>query len=282
MKLVEEAPEKLKYQTWNLKVSIHCEGCKKKVKKLLHSIEGVYTITIDSQQHKVTVTGNIDADTLIKKLLKSGKHAELIHPAPIKKPAATDNKPSNSPNNKSKDHHDVIKDGADDDNSKPPEKSQEQGGDNGGQKTEEVSEIGNNGGGGGGGKKKKKKSKSKASNGGGENGGGALPVVANIDLTEPVVPPMGGMNLDPSIQHVYPYQPSIYYAPQMHGLSYNTVYSSPSNSYYAPPMHAADHMYGGASNYSPAQMFHLPPPPPSDPGNYFVDDNDDQTGCSIM
>ncbi|KAG9444763.1 hypothetical protein H6P81_016103 [Aristolochia fimbriata] len=72
------AAEPLKYQTWVLKVSIHCEGCKKKVKKVLQSVEGVYTTTIDSQQHKVTVTGNVDADTLIKRLLKSGKVAELL------------------------------------------------------------------------------------------------------------------------------------------------------------------------------------------------------------
>ncbi|KAK9945634.1 hypothetical protein M0R45_011138 [Rubus argutus] len=69
-KPVEEPPGSLKYQTWVLKVSIHCEGCKKKVKKVLQSIEGVYTITIDSQQHKVTVTGNVEAETLLKKLLR--------------------------------------------------------------------------------------------------------------------------------------------------------------------------------------------------------------------
>ncbi|XP_068664048.1 heavy metal-associated isoprenylated plant protein 35-like [Aristolochia californica] len=74
---VEGQAEPLKYQTWVLKVSIHCEGCKKKVKKVLQSVEGVYTTTIDSQQHKVTVTGNVDTDTLIKKLFKSGKAAEL-------------------------------------------------------------------------------------------------------------------------------------------------------------------------------------------------------------
>ncbi|KAK1264962.1 hypothetical protein QJS04_geneDACA017029 [Acorus gramineus] len=35
----EEASEPLKYQTWVLKVPIHCEGCKRKVKKVLHSID---------------------------------------------------------------------------------------------------------------------------------------------------------------------------------------------------------------------------------------------------
>ncbi|CAA2996730.1 heavy metal-associated isoprenylated plant 36 [Olea europaea subsp. europaea] len=70
-------PAALQYTTWVLKVSMHCEGCKKKVKKVLQAIEGVYTTNIDMRQRKVTVTGNIDAQTLIKKLEKSGKHAEL-------------------------------------------------------------------------------------------------------------------------------------------------------------------------------------------------------------
>lgn len=101
-------------QTWVLKVSIHCEGCKRKVKKALQSIEGdllpfflllvllqllsgfhrfggfspagVYTTAVDVPQQKVTVTGNVDADVLVKKLLRAGKHAEawLQSPPPAK------------------------------------------------------------------------------------------------------------------------------------------------------------------------------------------------------
>ncbi|KAL3648699.1 hypothetical protein CASFOL_005102 [Castilleja foliolosa] len=81
----------LQYQTWVLKVSIHCQGCKRKVKKVLQSIEGVYTTDIDSQQHKVTVTGNVNPQTLVKKLVKSGKHAELWP----EKPAAGEGKKAN-------------------------------------------------------------------------------------------------------------------------------------------------------------------------------------------
>ncbi|XP_055816784.1 heavy metal-associated isoprenylated plant protein 32-like [Solanum dulcamara] len=69
--------EMLKTQTCVLKVNIHCDGCQQKVKKKLQKIEGVYTVKIDSDQSKVTVTGNVDPATLIKKLVKSGKHAEL-------------------------------------------------------------------------------------------------------------------------------------------------------------------------------------------------------------
>ena len=40
-------------------------------------VVGVYTTKIDSEQGKVTVSGNVDPNTLIKKLIKNGKHAEL-------------------------------------------------------------------------------------------------------------------------------------------------------------------------------------------------------------
>ncbi|WOL03987.1 hypothetical protein Cni_G12708 [Canna indica] len=67
----------LKIQTVILKVYIHCNGCKQEIKKLLHRIEGVYTVSIDAEQQKVIVSGNVDPTTLIKKLARSGKHAEL-------------------------------------------------------------------------------------------------------------------------------------------------------------------------------------------------------------
>ncbi|XP_051144423.1 heavy metal-associated isoprenylated plant protein 37-like [Andrographis paniculata] len=67
----------LKIQTCVLRVNIHCEGCKQKVKKLLHRTEGVYQVNIDVEQQKVTVSGSVDSASLIKKLGKGGKHAEL-------------------------------------------------------------------------------------------------------------------------------------------------------------------------------------------------------------
>ncbi|KAG1347060.1 heavy metal-associated isoprenylated plant protein 37 [Cocos nucifera] len=67
----------LKIQTFILKVHIHCDGCTQEVKKILHRIEGVYTVSIDAEHQKVTVSGNVDSKTLIKKLARAGKHAEL-------------------------------------------------------------------------------------------------------------------------------------------------------------------------------------------------------------
>lgn len=73
----EEDFKLLKIQTCVLKVNIHCDGCKQKVKKLLQRIEGVYQVQIDADQQKVTVSGSVDSATLIKKLVRAGKHAEL-------------------------------------------------------------------------------------------------------------------------------------------------------------------------------------------------------------
>ncbi|KAF3432209.1 hypothetical protein FNV43_RR26948 [Rhamnella rubrinervis] len=73
----EEDFKLLKIQTCVLRVNIHCDGCKQKVKKLLQRIEGVYQVNIDSDQQKVTVSGCVDSATLIKKLVRAGKHAEL-------------------------------------------------------------------------------------------------------------------------------------------------------------------------------------------------------------
>ncbi|KAE9618957.1 putative heavy metal-associated domain, HMA [Lupinus albus] len=76
--VMEEYVEPLMCKTCVLKVSIHCEACKRKVKKILQKIDGVYNINIDLRQQKVVVTGNVDSDTLIKKLIsKTGKLAEL-------------------------------------------------------------------------------------------------------------------------------------------------------------------------------------------------------------
>ncbi|MCD7450596.1 hypothetical protein HAX54_007392 [Datura stramonium] len=67
----------LKIQNCILRVNIHCDGCKQKVKKLLQRIEGVYQVNIDAEQQKVTVSGSVDCGFLIKKLFRAGKHAEL-------------------------------------------------------------------------------------------------------------------------------------------------------------------------------------------------------------
>lgn len=67
----------LKIQTCVLRVNIHCDGCKQKVKKILQRIEGVFQVKIDTEQQKVTVSGSVDSGSLVKKLIRAGKHAEV-------------------------------------------------------------------------------------------------------------------------------------------------------------------------------------------------------------
>ncbi|XP_044500465.1 heavy metal-associated isoprenylated plant protein 34-like isoform X2 [Mangifera indica] len=70
----------MKLQSCVLRVNIHCDGCKRKVKKVLQKIDGVYSTSIDAEKGRVVVAGNVDPAILIRKLEKSGKHAELWGP----------------------------------------------------------------------------------------------------------------------------------------------------------------------------------------------------------
>ncbi|XP_028775936.1 heavy metal-associated isoprenylated plant protein 36-like [Neltuma alba] len=161
-KTVEEDPpvEALKYQTWVLKVLIHCEGCKKKVKKVLQGIDGVYITEVDSQQHKVTVTGNVDANILIKKLVRSGKLAELC---PSEKTQKKDNKSKSKGSDKQKKDQknneplgdDIDQNGLADDEDTESYKEDSECEDAGG------ADAGGDKGSGGGAKKKKKKEQEK-------------------------------------------------------------------------------------------------------------------------
>ncbi|XP_002531871.2 heavy metal-associated isoprenylated plant protein 36 [Ricinus communis] len=314
-KLNEAAPEQLKYQTWAFRVSIHCEGCKKKVKKVLQGIEGVFMTEIDSQQHKVTVTGNVSAETLIKKLGKSGKHAELWP----EKPEIIDHKKSGKSKNsgKQKPSEDVPEVGAgkgDNDEQKnpaeKPETVQKASLDNGGGgdhlpevKSEEAvgEDTAANDGSGSGSKKKKKKKKGQNDNnsntgGNGTSGSGdpasgppAEPAVSAPAAVPDPAPPMTSLNHSPPHHrhlHAYPYVPMYYASPPVagtYGVSYNTAYPSATTSYYAPSMAMHAHLYSQSAERR------QPPAPPSEPINkitYYNDrdyyDYDHQGGCSIM
>lgn len=92
-----------KIQTYVLKVNLHCDGCKQEVRKVLQRTEGVYTVDIDAENQKVTVSGSVDSATLIKKLARAGKHAEIWTAQKQKPPGSIkeDKKNSHSHNNSS-------------------------------------------------------------------------------------------------------------------------------------------------------------------------------------
>ncbi|OIW13359.1 hypothetical protein TanjilG_02879 [Lupinus angustifolius] len=282
-KPVEEAlpRETLKYQTWVLRVLIHCDGCKKKVKKVLQGIDGVYTTYVDSGQHKVTVTGNVDAEILIKKLERTGKFAELW--PEIKPPEKKDNKKSAKSKGGGKMNTEPIGDGGS--NDVPHEELNKQG------HSDECKDRGD-GSGGGGDSDKKNKNKNKNKNNSSRNDDSAPPnngggeISSKVDagqVPSSLATSVASMEIiGPHIQHGYSY-PQMYYSPHAptsaYGLSYNTAYPVSNASYYvaAPimPMHAYNTPYPCL------------PPPPSDPiKHYGYDDDDDddeyEGGCSIM
>lgn len=274
--------EPLQYKIWVLKVSIHCEGCKKKVKKVLQSIEGVYQIEIDSKQHKVTVIGNVDGDTLVKKLAKTGKNAELW-PENSEKKSGKSKKKKNKKDSKDKDDENSTDDEKiaeeignpeKDENATAPGVVEEEDGE------QEV--VAETSGGGGGKKKKKKKKKGKTGNTGEGNGAGAggAPVSASNESfppTKAMGPPVYKANYSPPRHGIPPY-PQSYYAVPEYGLSYSTApppsTGSASSYAYAQPMYS--YMYSRPYDY-------YRPPPPSDPvddrGDYY---DEDASGCSIM
>ncbi|KAL6208446.1 hypothetical protein ACLB2K_019395 [Fragaria x ananassa] len=243
----------------------------------------VYTITIDSQLHKVTVTGNVEAETLLKKLLRSNKHAELW-PEPKKGKKSKKNKQNGEADgengdeakNSTEKNQQADENGGDDADDDEGESDKE-----GGNQSNEAGAAGG-GGASSGAKKKKKKKKKKGLNGNPPNGGtgehhgdahpaaGANgPPMVGADMSHP----MAAMNLGPPIQHMYPgpYPPPMYYqpAPAAYGLSYSRTYPSTSASYFTPAMH--DNTYCQPDIYLPY-----------DPVDSYTDDNDETSGCYIM
>ncbi|KAL7590725.1 copper transport protein ATX1 [Lactuca sativa] len=58
-----------------LKVGLHCEDCIKMILKAIKKIEDIETYDVDTGLNKVTVTGNVTSQQVIKALHKIGKQA---------------------------------------------------------------------------------------------------------------------------------------------------------------------------------------------------------------
>lgn len=255
-------------------------------------IIGVYTTEIDSQQHKVTVTGDVDANTLIKRLSRSGKVAELW---PSEKPQKKSKAKGSNNQKQDQKNSEPLGDDIEHDRLLADEETQSHKED-----SECEDAVGANAGGGngntntGGAKKKKKKNKKKVQTNGdspiNKGGGGENMMIddaaakttgpsksAGTESIPNLSSSMAAMDIGPPIQHSYPLYPPppMYYSPaipQAYGLSYNTAYPTSSSLYYAPPMHA----YATYSH---------PPPPPLPPGWFkrYGDDMDVyEGGCLIM
>ncbi|PKU71472.1 heavy metal-associated isoprenylated plant protein 20-like [Dendrobium catenatum] len=68
---------KKSFQTVELKVRMDCDGCEHKVKKCLSYMKGVRTVEINRKINKVTVTGYVEPNRVVKRVQSTGKKAEI-------------------------------------------------------------------------------------------------------------------------------------------------------------------------------------------------------------
>ncbi|XP_028776474.1 heavy metal-associated isoprenylated plant protein 35-like [Neltuma alba] len=295
-KSAEAASQILKYQTWFLKVPIHCEGCRRKVKKVLQRIDGVFMTTIDQQQQKVTVIGSVGVDILIGKLIKAGKHAE-IWPENVtgkgkSSGKAKKKKEQKGPENRDSHSTDKSESNPNTDKNKGLESAANCDNNNNKSKTSE-SKIGANttvippagnqtpadghkGGGsgdaanksGGGGSGKKKKNKA-GGGGGGNNRSNSIPAPAHTEFQTP-----GQMNPNPTHQqsHTYPETynpPTAYLTPYR---SYPTGRMGGHSSFYVPSL---PYMHAGLDH----EVYQLQSAPLV---SFEIFSDENANGCSIM
>ncbi|KAK1274574.1 Heavy metal-associated isoprenylated plant protein 26 [Acorus gramineus] len=60
-----------------LGVHMDCDGCEKRVRKAINKLEGVDSVDIDMDKQKVTVTGYIDQNKVLKTVRRTGRKAEF-------------------------------------------------------------------------------------------------------------------------------------------------------------------------------------------------------------
>jgi len=58
-----------------LKVGMHCERCIKAIKKAIKTIDDMESYQLETETNKVTVTGNVTPEEVVKALHKIGKTA---------------------------------------------------------------------------------------------------------------------------------------------------------------------------------------------------------------
>uniref|UniRef100_A0ACD5YTG9 Uncharacterized protein n=1 Tax=Avena sativa TaxID=4498 RepID=A0ACD5YTG9_AVESA len=64
-------------QTVELRVGMDCERCERQVRKALTGITGVEHVEVNRRQQRVTVTGNVDPQKVLRRARSIGKKAEL-------------------------------------------------------------------------------------------------------------------------------------------------------------------------------------------------------------
>ncbi|ESW15027.1 hypothetical protein PHAVU_007G037900 [Phaseolus vulgaris] len=64
-------------QTVEIMVKMDCDGCERRVRNSVSNISGVKEVEVSRKQSKVTVTGYVDRNKVLKKVQSTGKRAEF-------------------------------------------------------------------------------------------------------------------------------------------------------------------------------------------------------------
>eukprot|EP00262_Sarcandra_glabra_P004179 TRINITY_DN15161_c0_g2_i2.p1 TRINITY_DN15161_c0_g2~~TRINITY_DN15161_c0_g2_i2.p1 ORF type:complete len:148 (-),score=14.84 TRINITY_DN15161_c0_g2_i2:307-750(-) len=64
-------------QTVEIKVKMDCDGCERRVKHAVSSMKGVRSVDVNRKQSRVTVSGYVDRNKVLKKVQSTGKKAEF-------------------------------------------------------------------------------------------------------------------------------------------------------------------------------------------------------------
>ncbi|KAJ1696197.1 Heavy metal-associated isoprenylated plant protein 26 [Rhynchospora pubera] len=73
----EQKYKKKQFNTVDLKIKMDCDGCELKVKKTLSNMKGVQNVEINRKQNKVTVSGFVEAQKVVKRAQSTGKRVEI-------------------------------------------------------------------------------------------------------------------------------------------------------------------------------------------------------------
>lgn len=255
---------------------------------------GVFTTTVDPQQNKVTVTGSVAVETLIRKLVKAGKHAEIWpknvaagkgknssgkekkqknekgEPENTDKHSSTTNAEPNTNsaknrgNEKNTEKRNSENNTTDNGESEPPQPS------NKGGQSEEITRRSGEG---GSGKKKKKKGQNGNVGGGAACSGAGAHTGSQPESSGQV---MGQMNLSPTRQQSYVYPESYYYPPLVYLSTHNRscpMGTISGSSYYVSPL---PYMCAGFDR----DPYYQRQSTPLVPFEIFSDEN--ANACSVM
>ncbi|KAI3936803.1 hypothetical protein MKW98_021665 [Papaver atlanticum] len=64
-------------QTVEIKVKMDCDGCERRVKNSVSNMKGVRSVDVNRKQSKVTVSGYVEPNKVLKKVQSTGKKAEF-------------------------------------------------------------------------------------------------------------------------------------------------------------------------------------------------------------